>query len=84
MMADAEAVAEEGTAQSWKMKAKEPGNETFTHEHSVKLHLVLMDKTRHKKPYEWKCMSVIWGLIVSSANVPECLFDWLSKNFLFL
>ena len=53
----------------------------------------LMNIIRHEKPQEWKgswtweCMSVIWGLIVSSTTVPQAkehLFEWLSENFLYL
>ena len=80
MKADAEAAAEEGTLLTWQTKVKDSGDsETFTHEKSVKLHLVLMDRIRHKKPQEWRgmwtweCMSVIWGLIVSPITVPEAV-----------
>ena len=94
MKEDAEAAAEKGTPLTWKTEVTDSGDsKIFTHEQSVKLHLVLMNKIRHEKPQErkgvwtWECMSVIWGLIVSSTTVPEaqeCLFVWFSKNFFFL
>ena len=94
MKADTEAAGEEGTPLTWETEVKDSGDsETFTHEQSVKLHLDLMNIIRHEKPQEWKgswtwkCMSVIWGLIVSSTTVPEAkehLFEWLSENFLYL
>ena len=94
MKADTEAAGEEGTPLTWRTKIKDSvDGERLTHEYRVKLHLALMARIRREKPQErkgmwtWECVSVIWGLIVSSTTVPEaqeCLFDWFSKNFLYL
>ena len=77
MKRDAEVAAEEGTPLTWKTKVKESdGSREFTHEQSVRLHLDLMTEIRKDEEYErglwtWECISVIWGLIVSSTTVPE-------------
>ena len=93
MKRDAEVAAEEGRPLTWKTKVKESdGSKEFTHEQSVRLHLALMTEIRKDEEYErglwtWECISVIWGLIVSSTTVPEAqefLFDWLSKNFIYI